>query len=113
MGTESEISRGDVTHPKRRGTGSCSLLWGGHTDTSWKIVGLAMTVTYRLLTAEARFRSQTSACGLCIGQSRAGTDFSLSISVNLAVIIPAIFHTQTFVTDILEAYQLTATSYNP
>jgi hypothetical protein len=42
---------------------------------------MAQAVIRRPLTAEARFRSRVSPCGICGGQSGIGTGFSLSTSV--------------------------------
>jgi len=42
---------------------------------------MAQASVYQPLTAEARFRSQVSACGICGGPSDTGTGVSLSISV--------------------------------
>jgi hypothetical protein len=53
------------------------------------LLGRAMdqAVSRRPLTAEARFRSRVSPCGICGGQSGSGTGFSQSTSV-----FPCQFH---------------------
>jgi hypothetical protein len=48
---------------------------------------MAQAVSRRPLTAEARFRSRVSPCGICGGQSVTGTGFSPSTSV-----FPCQFH---------------------
>jgi hypothetical protein len=48
---------------------------------------MAQAVSRRPLTAEARFQSRVSPCGICGGQSGTGTGFSLSTSV-----FPCPFH---------------------
>jgi hypothetical protein len=42
---------------------------------------MVQSVSRRSLTAEARFRTRVSPCGICGGQSDTGTGFPLSTSV--------------------------------
>ena len=53
---------------------------------------MAQAVSRRLLTAEARFRSRVSPCGICGGQSGTGTGFPPNTSVSPVNFISPVLH---------------------